>query len=606
MSSWKTLKDFEPYDRRLSHHHLLLALILAGYLLGALRTTLTAPLHRGPDESQHLQYVRYLAEGHGLPVMRWPPETNIASQESAQPPVYYALVATLTFWSDRAPVVKWGASVLDGLLGAVYRRGWTHPLDAAFFGAPRSLWPQASVVSGYAARLPSLLFGLLALVILFAVLRRLTDDPWSALAATAWLGWNTNYTFVHAFITPDALIALLAATTLGLMLTALRRGLQGREPVGLGGLLGLLVLTKLNGLALVAATGLALVAMPRPRSERLRAAVNVGLVLFLVAGWWFVRNWVLYGEPTGLRMMAAIEGAKGGLSPQPLTPLRVAELLRRGYRTFASPPLRLFDVLAILGFGGALLGLAVPRWRRRVAFLVATTALGIAPFILWANAFTYGWHARLFLPVWPALAALWAIGFTVLVPRRTRPFATWLLLVILGYPLVLRSLTAQPRPAGNAYYYLPVVSPRDRLDPVEPPIARFGDALLLRGVKTAWDRESCAETGPCPLHVTFFWEVIGGIPDRDTAFFVHVLTPDGIRIAQVDTFQEVDTPPLVAWPVGRLVVHLNRLLIPAEQGQQPLTLYFGVYNKRTGARWPVWITGEPQPRDRLELPVAVP
>src|SRR4030067_3369219 len=68
--------------------HLLLGLVLLGYLAGALRTWLTVPLHRGPDESQHLQYVHALIDGRGLPVMRLPPEANLASQESAEPAVY--------------------------------------------------------------------------------------------------------------------------------------------------------------------------------------------------------------------------------------------------------------------------------------------------------------------------------------------------------------------------------------------------------------------------------------------------------------------------------------------------------------------------------------
>lgn len=580
----------------------LLWLILLGYLAGTLRTTLSTPLHRGPDETQHLQYVRHLAEGRGLPVMRLPPEANPASQESAQPPAYYALVAALTFWADGTDVARLAAPFLERMLDLVYRTGWTHSLDVAFFDVPRSLWPQASLVSGYAARLPSLAFGLGALIVLFAALRTLTGDVWSALAATAWLGWNTNFTFIHAFVTPDALLALLAAGVLGLLLTALQRGLWERDLLLLGILLTLLTLTKLNGLALVAATGLALVAMPRPWWERWRAIGLVGLVLVLGTGWWFVRNWMLYGEPTGLRMMAAIEGAKGGVGPQALTLSRIIEMLQRGYQTFASPPQRLFDLFAGLGLGGGVSGLVLPRWRRPVLFLATIVVLGIAPFVVWANAFVYGWHARLFLPVWPALAGLWAVSFAVLVPARVRPLAALLFIGVWGYHLLLPMLDRQPLPEGNAYYYLPVTSERDQLDLPSEPIARIGDALLLRRVETI-KVTGQPDQMEHPLYVAFVWETIGGISDRDTAFFVHLIAPDGMRVSQVDTYHEVDTPPLVAWPVGWKVVHLNRLLVPAEYVGRPLTLYFGVYNKRTGERWPVWVAGEPRPRDRIEVPV---
>ncbi len=581
---------------------IVLGLVLLGYLAGTFYTMLTTPLHRGPDESQHLQYVRYLAEGHGLPVMRLPPALNVASQESAQPPVYYTFVALLTFWADSPTITRLATPPLERVLGFVHRRHWTHPTDAAFFEAPPDLRPQASIVSGYTARLPSLAFGLGALVLLFLVLRSLVEDDWSALVATAWLGWNANFTFIHAFVTPDALLALLSAGALGLMLMALRRGLDSREPLWLGLSLGLLVLTKLNGLALVPAATVALAAMPRPWSDRRRAAFVAGLLFTLVAGWWFLRNLILYGEPTGLRMMAAIEGAKGGVNPQPLTWHRVAEMLLRGYRTFASPRLRLFGLLAGLGFGGALLGLKSARWRRSVLFLGFVVALGVVPFVVWANAFVYGWHARLFLPVWPALAGLWAIGFTVLVPRRVRPHVALLVIAVLGSQLVLRISNRQPGPQKNTYYYLPVISEADRAALAGSPMARAGDALLLHRVETAQRSEWLGDQELQILYATLLWETVGGISDRDTAFFVHLIAPDGTRIGQVDTFHEVDTPPLVAWPVGQMVVHLNRLVVPAEYIGRPLTFHIGVYNKRTGERWPIWVTGEAQARDRLEVP----
>ena len=591
----------EPERRPALHHQLLLGLILIGYLAGTLHTLLTTPLHRGPDETQHLQYVRHLAEGRGLPVMRLPPAANPASQETAQPPAYYALVAALTFWSDNALVTRLAIPILERLFDAVYRLGWTYPLDAAFFDSPRDLWPQASLVSGYAARLPSLFFGLGALVVLFQMVRTLTGDVWSALAATVWLGWNINFTFFHAFVTPDALLALLAAGVLSLSLRALHRGLADRDLLWLGILLALLTLTKLNGLTLGAAAGLALIATPQPWRKRWRAVGLVGLLFVLGSGWWFARNWMLYGEPTGLRMMATIEGAKGGFDPQPLTLPRIAEMLRRGYQTFVSPPPRLFDLVAGLGFGAAGLGLASPRRRRATLFLIATIVLGIVPFVAWANAFSRGWHARLFLPVWPALAALWAIGFATLVPAQARPFVTLLLIGALSYPLV-RKLDRNLYATENAYYYLPIISEQDQREWAGAPLARIGDALLLRHVE-ATEKPDWPDPTQRPLYVAFIWETTGGIPDRDVAFFVHLLAPDGTRITQIDTYHEVDTPPLVAWPSGWTVIHLSRLLVPVEYAGQPLTLYFGLYNKRTGERWPVWIPGDPQPRDRIEVPV---
>jgi len=49
------------------------------------------PLFEAPDEVWHYAYVRWLAEGHGLPSMK--DNASGANQEVAQPPLYYAVAA---------------------------------------------------------------------------------------------------------------------------------------------------------------------------------------------------------------------------------------------------------------------------------------------------------------------------------------------------------------------------------------------------------------------------------------------------------------------------------------------------------------------------------
>src|SRR5262245_38246809 len=68
--------------------------LLAGFVLLAGVYSVVNPLFEAPDEVWHFEYVRWLAEGHGLPR----PE-GLASppwrQEGSQPPLFYFFAAAL-------------------------------------------------------------------------------------------------------------------------------------------------------------------------------------------------------------------------------------------------------------------------------------------------------------------------------------------------------------------------------------------------------------------------------------------------------------------------------------------------------------------------------
>ena len=90
--------------RRCRWPWLVLGGVLLGYLATAFYLDLSIPLGYGPDEVQHLQYIRHVADAHGLPRLDAEPAENVASQESGQPPLYYLTAAVLTGWTPWPPV----------------------------------------------------------------------------------------------------------------------------------------------------------------------------------------------------------------------------------------------------------------------------------------------------------------------------------------------------------------------------------------------------------------------------------------------------------------------------------------------------------------------
>ncbi|MDP2727523.1 MAG: hypothetical protein Q8P59_08250, partial [Dehalococcoidia bacterium] len=105
----------EPVPRSGKVGLYLLALILLAYLSLGSAYAINTPLWQAPDEPAHFNYIRYLAQGKGFPILQmgdynfdymaqitaahFPPQMSIdpIRYESHQPPLYY-LLETPIYW----------------------------------------------------------------------------------------------------------------------------------------------------------------------------------------------------------------------------------------------------------------------------------------------------------------------------------------------------------------------------------------------------------------------------------------------------------------------------------------------------------------------------
>ncbi len=279
---------------------ILLSAIVVLYLGLGLAYAHFVPAWQAPDEPAHFNYVKFLAERGQLPVLTqgdfpnvtpgpdFSPSSDISGfrYESHQPPLYYAFAAAL---------YKLGARV------AVLR---------AF----------------------SLLLGAVLLVMTFAC-SRLVLPAWDAgaLAAAAFVAFLPMHLFMSASINNDTLSEVVASSLL-LVFLGVVAGYRVRGLWLLTGLLlGAALLTKVTiyvpsallvlGTILVGAgfkparAGAAWRGSPlvpaaggfetRPYKDATESAVDwrnilgaasiAGLTALVVAGWWFVRNGLIYG-----------------------------------------------------------------------------------------------------------------------------------------------------------------------------------------------------------------------------------------------------------------------------------------------------------------------
>ena len=414
-----------------------LYLLVAGLYVGYF------PPGKGPDETAHLRYVQYLAEHHHLPTFS---RTNPgADYEFHQPPLYYALA--LPFY----------------LLGG------------------SSLARQ-----GYLVRAFTALLGLVLLGLTYALADSMVPGrPWTALSATALAAFLPMHLALVTSASNDALTEIFFAAALLLLVQHLRAaaayraggappGLRG--PALLGVMIGLGLLTKSLAIMLfpVAWLGVLLAGRGPERYEWRRVlrdgAVATGVAL-LFAGWWLVRNQMLYGDP--LAQHAFLTAFQDRPSPQAmmrlggLTPVAYVGLVMMwtlasmlgifgpvSGNHFVFYPWGVYVLAGLVALAGALGFVRAPRrsgapvWVRHAWWLCEALGLLLLLGFIVFNLTYFQAQARYMFPVLPAAALALCLGLEQLAPPRV---AAWV-------PLTVSALVGLLALAGLGAWILPEFS----------------------------------------------------------------------------------------------------------------------------------------------------
>ncbi|MHB1131189.1 MAG: glycosyltransferase family 39 protein [Chloroflexota bacterium] len=575
-------KGAAPSRRGRLARSLVVAGLLAVFLALGSYYALTSPLYSRPDEPVHYAYTLHLLAGKGLPTV----DTSVigarndkpTQMEAHQPPLYYAAVAAV------ARLLPAGRDEMP----AMNPYFWTLPEDR------RQLWLASFGVGPaeapvfFAGRFLSLAAGALALLFAFRLARLFL--PWGLAALTlAFMAFNPQFIFIASSFSND--MANTATATLGLWLlgVALRRGLNARLGLLLGLAIALAGLTKLSGFGLLAPLGvIALWQSWRRRETRpLAAALLAGLVVLALSGWWFWRNWELYGHPLALNLLNVLLGP----APGPLPLAKVEELLRWMAQSFW------------LDFGPAGFVFAEPLFYQALAALFALGVLGTAlrlwrqPALAGLLGLVWGWFAlvlasllqtevssgivmgggRLMLPAAVAVALTLAVGLSELAGRR--PLAVGV--VALG--LALFSTLAPARYVDPAYPKVALAANLERL-PAYRSEARFGDgAVELLGFDLAQGRNA---TGQQEVTVTYYWRALRPLA-KDLTVFIHLLGQEGsqsVGRAQFDSYPAYGAYPTSWWQADRIVVDRLSLALPESNKPADGQIMTGLYDKPSGAR----------------------
>ncbi len=283
-----------------------LLVLLTAYFLLAVAFGLVVPIFENPDETTHFFMAQHIANTGQLPVQ--PADVDQRGpweQQGSQPPLYYYLAAPLArlAGSNLAAEDLWyndqNTMGMPTLVGNENR--FIH--DPAVEG-----WPwRDHVLAVHLLRLLATLMGALTVLGVWYLARGVFPDrPALGLAATALVALNPQFLAVHAAVSNDPAVILLATAALALTLRVVRGGDDTVTVIALALVAGLAPLAKLSGLAVTGFVVLTLAGVAwRRRDWRwlVRTAGPVLLAAALLSGWWYVRNYTLYGDVTGLNRM---------------------------------------------------------------------------------------------------------------------------------------------------------------------------------------------------------------------------------------------------------------------------------------------------------------
>lgn len=569
--------------------------ILLFLLLGTTYSVVT-PVFEASDELWHYPFVWHLARGGELPVQD-PAHHGPWRQEGSQPPLYYGLGALLTAWVDtddisivmrRNPHADIGIVTADGNVNMMVH-------------TPRERFPyRGTVLAVHLVRLFSVLLGAGTVWCIFHIALSVLPGRYDvALAASLLAATNAMFLFISGSVNNDNLIVFLCSAVILLLLRELESPRSFRRLTAIGALIGLAALSKASGLALLPLSILVLfVAACQRRDIRwekrvmwfVGAVAWVLLLVLLIAGWWYWRNWRLYRDPLGLNVFVAIVGAR---YPKPtwLQLLReVPGFLRAYWGVFGGMNVAMpswvyliLNMWAGMGLLGAVVGLVrwskgkpkrASRWAQWATLLVWLFGV-IAALVHWTR-LTPASQGRLIFPAISTISILIAWGLTRWVPRRYH----WVpLSAICGFQLIIALWV----PCG---VILPAYSPpapltADEIRSIPVHIdADFGDRIRLLG----YDLEPEIVSPGGIVHLTLYWQGLT-LMETDYSVFVHLLGDNDLIFGQRDRYPGQGNLPTSQWRLGEVIADRFELRV-SETALTPdeIQVEVGLYDWSTGQR----------------------
>lgn len=564
---------FAPYER------LWISFILGAFVFLALGFSL-GPLFEGPDEAAHYNFIRYVQRHHALPDPAGDPYGQFH-----QAPLYYVLMQPMAIWFpdhdfDRSTLRQNPNHAYDIIRpGNDNKNLYLHIRDEAF---PFQT-PTARAV--HVMRLVSVLMSTLTVWLVYLVTCFVWyDHPYRRLLTVSIVAFWPQFIYLSSVLNNDNLMFLLGTLSLLLMLQQQQNPTWRRAAI-LGFILGAALLSKASMGLLALPIGIATVIDKKLWKY---AVLTVALTL-LIGGWWYVRNYLTYGDWFGFNAMfiawpGQAVNADGSLdwiaTLRRATYAYISVWARFGQGAVAVPTwiYRVFDGMLIIVLVGYIARLVlwwrkrdISRWRvRQNVFIVVFALVWIGSIISASSVATAGNQGRYLFPGIAAWGMLIAFGIDTWFNWIPRAVATGIVTLF----LMIVSASALFGGFYPAYQVLPV---RDEI--AHPLGIRYEDTAELLGMSPAVPQGYPGET----ITVELYWRALQpASPTLQT--YIHAV--NGEQVLWRDSVPGNGNRPAHDWQAGetwaeRYAAKLPDTLAPGTQ----FILVAGLYDPATGTAY---------------------
>lgn len=525
-----------------------LAFILLSYVVLATIYSIVTPIFEASDELWHYPMVQHIATTGQLPVQD-PANIGPWRQEGSQPPLYYMIAALLTAGIDTSdmniirrqnPHADIGVVLPDRNANMI-----THRTNLETFP-----W-RGTVLAVHVARFFSIALGLGTVYMTYLLGREIfPTELVIRLGAAALVAYLPMFLFISGSVNNDNLSNFAGSLLLLLIvrLITLEHLPHWRDYVLLGIAAGVGLLAKLNlGFLLPLAALTLLIISLRCKDWRplVIGGFISGALTILIAGWWYLRNIQLYGDPTGLNVFLEIVGRR-------LVPANLAQLWSErhsftqaywGFFGGVNVPMPeviylIFNLIGGIALLSAVVFIIYALMRRNRTTFPLRSGIAAAFTLLWPvmtfvsylrwTAETPASQGRLVFGAISAISLWMAVGLVWWLPHRLRPV---MMSIIAGW----FAAVAAPAPflfIAPSYQEPPLIEQSLTRIATFSSETASGSIDLLRAEIQPQSTEVYPE-GYVLLDTV--WE-ISQPPDRDWSLFVHLVTPDGVILSQRDVY----------------------------------------------------------------------
>lgn len=557
-------------------HFVVLFSMLTVLFVNSSMLALRNPLGEAPDEPAHMDYARFVAVNQRLPVQCADPCRSDVPGEGHQPPLAYTIAAIITSpWIDHN---EWVPQSINPTFV------WNNGSDGqALVHGTRELWPwQGTILAWRIMRMLSAVFMTIAVGMVWLIAQRITT-PDIALTAVALLVITPQTAIVGSTMSNDALLMLFSSMAIYQSITVTCR----RDMLWLGIWLGLAIITKFSAVIL-----LPLILWSSWQALRGHARwqgfLVASAVVALSSGWWFWRNYTLYGDVLGYELFQQTY-ASGAIDLWAINTWQqlIQQVIRSMWGIFGWMSLPMPDwwyvigatitIICIFGIGLRLRQSPRPRgiWWMSGALIVGAFVWLIS---LGMTVGAVAWQSRLVIMIWPIASIILAAGFIRGVGARLHP-VTLLGIAMIGASTSMIIWAAQIGPSFR--FDMPALAA------TETPLTVTHNEVFVEKTSGGGILLIDSDVSPAPapgqtVTITLRWQVITR-PAQAWEVFVVVRNPQKVWFVDVRDRMHPRVPSTVFTPGDRFMSQ-HQVSIPAQLPANEYIMQIGLVDTTTQQR----------------------